>query len=63
MEKQICKLSNNLRINFSFPEDFDKVDVGDIVIHKGWPHIVIDAGTQGKKIAAFREPFGWKVTK
>jgi hypothetical protein len=44
------------------PDEFDKLKPGDLVLVKNWPHIVIDAGPeQGNRIAAFREPYCWKV--
>lgn len=55
-DKPTVKLTGNVRISPNLPDDFDKIDVGDIVITKGYPHVVIDAGEeQGKRIAGFIE--------
>jgi hypothetical protein len=63
MKKKTVSLSGYVRYEPELPYEFTNTDVGDIVVKNGWPHIVIDAGKQGKKIAAFKEPYGWKVEK
>jgi hypothetical protein len=58
------KLTGTVRTGLNLPGDFYLLNVGDIVISNGWPHIVIDAGVdQGKRIAAFRSPYSWRVVK
>ena len=62
IEKQQVILTGNVSFDKDLPFEFTNVEIGDILIQRGWPHIVIDAGAeQGKRIAAFREPFGWSV--
>jgi hypothetical protein len=61
---QEVKLTGYVRYEPELPYQFTNVDVGDIVIKNGWPHIVIDAGKeQGKRLAAFRNPYSWKIIK
>lgn len=61
IKKETVVMTGSVKFNPDLPYEFTHLNVGDIVMIKGWPHIVIDAGEQGKRIAAFREPYSWKV--
>jgi hypothetical protein len=61
-EKKEVKRTGIVKFEMDLPYEFTCLNVGDIVIQKGWPHIVIDAGPeQGKRIAAFRKPYSIEV--
>ncbi len=54
-------LSGFIRYEPELPEKFTEFGVGDIVIKKGYPHIVINSEDQGLKLAGFKNPYGWKI--
>ena len=63
MDNLVVKLSGQVRIEPDLPYEFSNINVGDLVISHGWPHIVIDAGEQGKRIAGFKEPYSIRIVK
>lgn len=58
----IVQLTGGRMVDPQLPGDFHFLKVGDLIIDRGWPHVIIDAGPeQGKRLAAFRSPYGWRV--
>ena len=38
----------------------EELKIGETILYRGFPHVVIDAGPdQGKRIAAYQEPYSF----